>query len=209
MTDIINLLCDFLFGGDIVIDGVTTSCQMAVGWIIPAIGLAISAISAGASAAAGAKANRKTQALLDERDRENESMYLQEYYRGALENEGSKAYLKRLEQKMDERNLATENTAVATGSTHENTLAAKQANNEVLSDAIAGLIEKEDSRKLAVQDRYFSNRSAIDSARMSGNAAIANNWANLGSGISSAAGSLASAYLRDDTWGLNRNNQPK
>ena len=32
---------------------------------------------------------------------------------------------------------------------------------------------------------------------MQQNAAVANNWAQLGSGISSAAGSLAAAYLMD------------
>ena len=197
MTDIINLLQGFLFGGPIVIDGVVTHCHMAIAWLVPAIVAAVSAISAGGSAIAGANANKKSQRILDDREKENESMYLAEYYRGALDNEGSKAYLKRLDEKMEERNAAVDNSAVATGATQENALAAKQANNEVLSDAIAGQVEKEDNRKLSVQDRYFNNKGAIENGRMSNNAAVANNWAGIGAGISSAAGSLASAYLMD------------
>lgn len=201
--EIIQSIIDLLFsGGQVSIDGVMVPVYKGVA-VVPIIAAAISALAAGGSAAAGANANRKNQKILNDQNRENEQMYLQEYYRGALENEGSKAYLKRLDEAMDKRNTAAENSAVATGATHENTLAAKQANNEVLSDAIAGLIEKEDTRKLQVQDRYFGNKNAIRSGQMSQNAAIANNWAGIGSGITSAAGSLASAYLMNGNWGIN------
>lgn len=201
--EIINSIIDSLFGGGkVIIDGVVVPVYRSIA-IIPIIAAAVSALAAGGSAIAGAKANKKNQRILNDQNRENEQMYLQEYYRGALENEGSKAYLKRLDEAMEKRNQAADNSAVATGATHENTLAAKQANNEVLSDAIAGLIEKEDTRKLQVQDRYFGNKNAIRSGQMSQNAAVANNWAGIGSGITSAAGSLASAYLMSGNYGIN------
>lgn len=201
--EIINLIIDSLFGGGkVIIDGVVVPVYQSIA-IIPIIAAAVSALAAGGSAIAGAKAKKKNQKILNDQNRENEQMYLQEYYRGALENEGSKAYLKRLDEAMEKRNQAADNSAVATGATHENTLAAKQANNEVLSDAIAGLIEKEDTRKLQVQDRYFGNKNAIRSGQMSQNAAVANNWAGIGSGITSAAGSLASAYLMSGNYGIN------
>ena len=165
--------------------------------LIAGLAAGISALAAGGSAIMGARANRKNARILADRENENEQMYLQEYYRGALENEGSKAYLKRLDEKMAENNTAIDNQAVASGATQENRLAAKQANNEVMSDAIAGLIEREDARKLSIQDRYFNNKAAIQSGQMQQNAAVANNWAQLGSGISNAAGSLAAAYLMD------------
>jgi len=162
---------------------------------IPLIAAGIAALAAGGSAIAGASANRKNSRILAGLQRENENMYLQEYYRGALDNEGAKAYLKRLDEKLQENNTAIDNQAVATGATHENRLAAKQANNEVMSDAVAGLVEREDNRKMAVKDRYFGNKTSLLNGEMQQNAAIANNWANLGSGISSAAGSLAASYL--------------
>ena len=207
--DLFYFLFDLLSpGGEIIINGAAYSVQYCMPLPIAAvIGIAagISALATGGSAIAGARANRKNQAILNQRDRENEQMYLQEYYRGALENEGSKAYLKRLDEMMEKRDKAADNAAVATGATHENQLAAKQANNEVLSDAIAGLVEREENRKMAVQDRYFNNRAAIQSGQMAQNQAIAQNWANLGSGISSAAGSLASAYLQSGKYGIDPN----
>lgn len=165
--------------------------------LIPVIAAGISALAAGGSAIAGARANKKNAKILADRENENEAMYLQEYYRGALDNEGSRAYLKRLDERMSRNDAAIDNQAVASGATHENRLATKQANNEIMSDAIAGLVEKEDVRKLSVKDRYFNNKAAIQSGQMQQNAAVANNWAQLGSGISSAAGSLAAAYLMD------------
>lgn len=205
--EFIYSLFEYLFiSQEIIIDGVKVTPHYCIApLLIAGIAAAISAAASGISASKGAKANRKNQRILDERNRENENMYLLEYYRGALENEGSKAYLKRLEQMMEKRDKAADNSAVASGATQENRLAAKQANNEVISDAIAGLIEKEDNRKQAVQDRYFNNKAAIQSGQMAQNSAVANNWAQLGAGISSAAGSLASAYLMDDNYKFNPN----
>ena len=171
---------------------------------IPLIAAGVAALAAGGSAIAGARANRKNARILSEMDRENEATYLQEYYRGALDNEGARAYLKRLDEKLEDNNTAIDNQATASGATHENRLAAKQANNEVMSDAIAGLVEKEDNRKLAVQDRYFNTKASLKTGQMSQNAAVANNWANLGAGISSAAGSLAASYLMGGSGWLNR-----
>lgn len=202
--EFIYSLFEYLFlSQEIIINGVAVTPSYCIAPLIVA-GIA-AAISAAGSAAAGAKANKKNQEILSERNRENEMMYLSEYYRGALENDGSKAYLKRLEQMMEKRDKAADNSAVASGATQENRLAAKQANNEVISDAIAGLIEKEDNRKQTVQDRYFNNKAAIQSGQMAQNSAVANNWAQIGAGITSAAGSLASAYLMDGNYKLNPN----
>ena len=205
--EFIYSLFEYLFlSQEIIINGVAVTPSYSIAPLVVAgIAAAISAASTAGSAAAGAKANKKNREILSERNRENEMMYLSEYYRGALENDGSKAYLKRLEQMMEKRDKAADNSAVASGATQENRLAAKQANNEVISDAIAGLIEKEDNRKQAVQDRYFNNKAAIQSGQMAQNSAVANNWAQIGAGISSAAGSLASAYLMDENYKLNPN----
>ena len=101
--EIISSIYDFLFGGgEVIIEGVVvpvTRC-LGVGAIL-AISAAISALSAGGTAAAGAAANKKNQRILNQQNRENEELYLQEYYRGALENEGAKAYLKRLDEMME------------------------------------------------------------------------------------------------------------
>lgn len=205
MMDLLNLFYDFLSPGrEIVINGVICQLNQAIAPLLVAgIAAGISALASGGSAIAGARANKKNQKILDQQSRENEQMYLQEYYRGALDNEGSKAYLKRLDEIMEKRDKAADNAAVATGATQENQLAAKQANNEVMSDAISGLIEREEQYKRAAQDRYFNVKNNLQAGKMSQNQAVAQNWANIGAGISNAAGSLASAYLLSGDYKLN------
>lgn len=195
MENIVTLLLDLL-STTITLEEVDVSIQLQIPLLIP-IAMGISALAAGGSAIAGGIKNRQNQQILGDLSKENEQRYLQEYYRGALDNDASKAYLKRLTTEMDKHNKALENSVVASGATHENALAQKQANNEVMSDAIAGLVEREDARKRDTENRYLTLKNQLAQGQMSQNAAVANNWANLGQGISSAAGSLASAYLMD------------
>lgn len=199
METIIQLIIDlFMPIKTICLDGLMVPIQYQIAPIaIAGIAAGISALASAGTSIAGGIKNRQSQRILANLDNENTERYLQEYYRGALDNDASKAYLKRLTSEMDRRDQALENSTVATGATHENALAQKQANNEVISDAIAGLVEREDARKRDVENRYLTMKNQLASAQMSQNAAVANNWANLGSGISSAAGSLASAYLMD------------
>lgn len=201
METIIQLIIDlFMPIRTICLDGlmVPIQCQFVITPLaVAGIAAGISALASAGTSIAGGIKNRQSQRILANLDNENTERYLQEYYRGALDNDASKAYLKRLTSEMDRRDQALENSTVATGATHENALAQKQANNEVISDAIAGLVEREDARKRDVENRYLTMKNQLANAQMSQNAAVANNWANLGSGISSAAGSLASAYLMD------------
>lgn len=199
METIIQFIIDlFMPIKTICLDGlmVPIQCQIAP-IVIAGIAAGISALASAGTSVAGGIKNRQSQRILANLDNENTERYLQEYYRGALDNDASKAYLKRLTSEMDRRDQALENSTVATGATHENVLAQKQANNEVISDAIAGLVEREDARKRDTENRYLTMKNQLASAQMSQNAAVANNWANLGEGISSAAGNLASAYMLD------------
>lgn len=138
---------------------------------------------------------KKNQTLLSQMADENKSEYMSEYYRGALDNPGSKAYLKRLDQSVRDSTKATENTAAATGATQENVLAAKQANNEVMSNAIGGLVQQEDMRKEGIKQNYFQRKNALTQAQMGMNAQIGQNWMNAASNIAGAAGNLASVYM--------------
>lgn len=199
METIIQFITELLIPTKtICIDGfvVTIQCQIAP-MIVAGIVAGISALASAGTSIAGGIKNKQSQRLLDEQISDNERRYLEEHYRGALENDASKAYLKRLTSEMDRRDKALENSVIATGATHENALAQRQANNEVLSDAIAGLVEREETRKENAENRYLTLRDSQTRQQTSQNAAVANNWAQLGEGISSAAGSLAAAYMLD------------
>jgi hypothetical protein len=169
---------------------------MAIPLVVPIIAAAVSALSAAGSAAKGSQAARKNRQILQGMEDENNRQYIEEYYRGALDNPAAKSYLKRLDQTMRDTTRATENTATATGATQENVQAAKQSNNRIMSDAIAGLTEREEGRKEAVRDRYLQRKSNLASGQMGMNNQVAQNWMTTGSNISSAAGALANAYLQ-------------
>ena len=159
---------------------------------------AISAIGSAAGAIGSASANRRNERKLRALKDENEAEYLREYYRGALDNEGSRAYLKKLDERTKRSDKAAENALAAQGATHENALAAKQANNEVYSEAISNLVENEQARKDAVKAQYKEGKNSLDQGQMKQNANEAATWAQIGQGIASAAGALGEAGVFDN-----------
>ena len=164
---------------------------------LAAITAAISAISSGVGAYKSKQANKKNQTLLNNMGDEYKSEYLKDYYRGTLENPGSKAYLKRLDENLRDNTKATENTAAATGATQENVLAQKQANNEVVSGAMGDLVQNEDMRRENIKQNYLQRKNQLAQGQMGMNAQVGQNWMNAASNISNAAGSLASVYALD------------
>jgi hypothetical protein len=166
--------------------------------IIPIILGALAVASTAYGAIKSGQENKKNQSLLNSMNSEANAEYVREYNRGALDNPGAKAYLKRLETVMEDNKRASENTAASTGATQENVLAEKQSNNRVMSDAVAGLVEREDSRQQAVKQGYLNRKQSLMGAQMGLNSQRAQTWSDTAQGISSAAGSLASAYLMSD-----------
>lgn len=162
------------------------------------IAAVIAAASAGYGAYKSGQSNKVNRRILDTMGNENQEDYMREYYRGALENPGSKAYLKRLDETMKDNTKDIENNAAATGATQENVLAAKQSNNRVMSDAVGGLVQNEDDRKQQVKQYYLQRKQGLLGGQMGMNSQVAQNWATMGNNVANAAGSLASAYLMSD-----------
>ena len=162
-------------------------------WFPLVMGLA-SAVSAGVGAVKSSQANKRNARQLRAMEAENEAEYLREYYRGALDNEGSKAYLKKLDERMKRSDAAAENALTAQGATHENALAVKQANNEVYSDAVSSLVENEQARKDQVRSDYKAGKRAIVEGQMQQNSNEAATASQLASGVSSAFNAVGSAY---------------
>ena len=174
-------------------------------WVPAAIG----ALASAGGALMSAQANKRNERKIKAMENENRADYLREYYRGALDNEGSRAYLKRLDERMKRSDRAAENALTASGATHENALAVKQANNEVYSDAVSNLVENEQSRKDAVRADYKEGKNAIAQAQMQQNANEAATWSQVGNAISSAAGALGEAGAFDNTNPLNIGKGPQ
>lgn len=166
--------------------------------LVPIIAGGVSVASSIFGASKAAKAARKNAKILEGLQDENKANYIEEYYRGSLDNPGAQAFLKRLDENLRDKTKATENNAAATGATQENVLAAKQSNNEVYSNAVGDLVQNEDARKQGVKQNYFTNKTNLLGQQMSLNSQKAANWQNIASGISQAAGNLASSYLMSE-----------
>lgn len=147
-----------------------------------------------AGSAASAAKNEQNEDKLERQKNQFIADYNTDFYRSALESEGGKAYLKRLKSTMDKRNIALDNSTVRTGATHENTLAQRQANNEVMSNAMAQMVQGEQARRDNVRDRYINRISSIDAAQMQNNAQQASNWSQIASSIGGALNQIGAAY---------------
>lgn len=170
------------------------------------IAAAIAAAVAGtATAAAGvansisAKKQRKAaEKTIGGLNAENSSNYYADYYRGALQNDTTRAYLKRLDSKMAKNNQALDNTIVSSGATHENALAQRQGRNAVMSDTMANIVAAEDARRDRVRNNYFARKSQLEQADMNSRQAYSAqkqaNRAQIASGIGQIASSFASLY---------------
>lgn len=154
---------------------------------IPIIMSLASAAAQGVGAVKSAQENKKNQYLTNNRQAELDK----ELYQSVLDDPGSQAYLRTLDRNLRDSIQGIENSAVSTGATQENVLAQKRAANEVTSDAIGNLLQREDAKR----DNLLNRQANLDAQQMAINSQKAQNWANTASAISSAANSVASAYM--------------
>lgn len=176
---------------------------MAVGTAIAIASALASAASATAGAVKGRKARKKAEKeqrrLLNQMNDDNEANFLRDYYQDAFDDPTSRSYLKRISEEMYDKNKAIESSGIATGATHENVQAQKQAANRTMSDAINNVIVNHEARKEAAKNRYISRKDAISQGNMGlaqqTGEMKAQNWANLGSNLSDSITGLTSTYL--------------
>lgn len=159
------------------------------------IAAGVAAAAATAGAVGSAVNNRKAQAERSRMYKESKSFLDSQYYRDPLSTVGNKALLKSLDERMQDNTKALENRAVAGGATMENQLAARKANNEVMSDVFANLLRGEDARKDAInQQKLQLDRDYSSGVQMS-YLQSAQNWQAWGSQMANAALSYGSSSL--------------
>lgn len=146
-----------------------------------------------------AKKNRKAaERTIGGLNAENSSNYYSDYYRSALDNDSTRAYLKRLDAAMRRQNRSLDNTIVSSGATHENALAARQGRNEVMGGAMAQAVAAEDARRDRVRNNYFARKSQLEQAEMNSRQWYSQqkqqNRATIASGVGQIASSIANLY---------------
>lgn len=112
------------------------------------------------------KAAKEQRRILDQMNEENESNFLRDYYQSAFDDPTSRSYLKRISGELYDKDKALTNSGVATGSTHENTLAKKQAANEVMSDAVNHVVVNHEAKKQLAKADYMQRKDSIASGQL-------------------------------------------
>lgn len=153
---------------------------------------ALSSIGGGiASSVSSKKADDANRRLLDARNDE----LAKEQYQGVLDDPGSKAYLNTLNENLRDTITGVENSAVSTGATHENTLAAKESANRVMSGVMSQLLQREDAKRQSIIQQRGNLANQEMAMNAESGARNAQNWATTAGNVASAASMLGSAYL--------------
>lgn len=169
--------------------------------IVAGTALAASAAGAGIGASKKKKALREQKRVLGQMNADNENDFLRGYYQNAFDDPTSRSYLKRISADLYDRNKGIENSSIATGATHENALAGKQAANRVMSDSVNNVVMNHEARKQAEKTRYIQRKDAIASGNMElaqqKGELQAQNWTTAGNLVAGGLNGLASSGMFD------------
>ena len=157
------------------------------------LGMAAAGVGAGISAYKNAQAGK----LAEENYNKQLGVLLTDLYANPLESVSNKALLSQMDRRLERRNTAVENQAAAGGATFENTLAAKQANNEIMADAVSGLMQGEAARTAAIKQQLLNLDSQRTAQQMASMQASGQNWASLGNALAGGLTTLGGTMIEN------------
>jgi hypothetical protein len=126
---------------------------------------------------------------------ENNAWYNKEYYQDYMNRSDAQATMKRVRDFMKRRGQQAQATAAITGATPESVVAGRAADNQVISDAAAGIQANADAYKDSVRQNYVNQKQGISAAQIAQHQADAAAGAQLMSGGLSLAGSVADGLM--------------
>jgi hypothetical protein len=144
--------------------------------------LAASAIGSGMSAAKNAKARREEKRNYNEQ----QGLLAYQQFRSPLDSISNRAIFKTMDERLKENTEAIENQAAAGGATTENVLAAKQKNNQIISNVGTNLLQAEEARQNRIQNQQMALNEQHSNAVQQGYRADAQNWKDWGQSTSQA-----------------------
>lgn len=162
------------------------------------IGLGIAAAGATAGAIGSSVNNQRQQAERTRMYKQSKDFLNSEYYRDPLSTVGNRALLKTLDKRMKDQNEALENRAVAGGATIENQLAARQANNETMSNVYSNLLMGEDARRQAINQQKLQLDQQYSQGVQMSYLQNAQNWQSWGAQMAQAGMQFGSSGLLGD-----------
>lgn len=162
--------------------------------ILAGAGLAASAIGAGIQAAQNAKASNLAEANYDR----VRGQLLTDMYASPLDSVANRALLSQMDRRLEKQQEAVANQAAAGGATFENTLAAKQAGNEVMADVVSGMMQGETARRDAIRGQLLNIDSQRTAQQIAAKQQSGAGWASLGNAAAGALTTLGGTMLEND-----------
>lgn len=142
--------------------------------------------------------NAKAQKIQQQSYQDSRGRLLTDLYTSPLDSVSNQALLRQMDERIAKNNEAIANRAAAGGATFENTLAAKQAGNEAITNAYSNLLQAEDQRRRGVNNQLLALDTRNAQANIAAAQANGKAWNDWGS-------TLASGMLDYDTAYFNKN----
>lgn len=161
--------------------------------LLPLIGLGISAIGAGVQASQNAKASK----LAEEHYSQTRDRLLTDMHTNPLDLVANKALLTQMDRRLNKREKAIDNQMAAGGATFENTLAAKQAGNEAMADAVSGIMQGEQARQDAFRNQLLDIESRRTQQQIAAKQQSGAGWASLANNVFGAFTTLGGTMIEN------------
>jgi hypothetical protein len=164
-----------------------------IGWIIPAIGFALTAASTWYAQDQAAKAESKNKKLLEEQQSSIDAWYKNES-RPFLETESGKSIQAMLQGQYSKIMEKSRNNAIAGGATAESDIAMKEKVLDSYNNTILGAAASGENRRLAANSQYQDQLTNILNQKLKTNSQESQNWIDTINSISSLLTSAGAMY---------------
>lgn len=141
-----------------------------------------------------ARAAKKVKANLENQMKENQDWYDRRYNEDATQRADAQAILTKTEESIKQRNQAASGSQAVMGGTEESVAAAKQANNQSLTDATSNIAVNADKRKDSVENQYMSTKTDLSQKLNDLTMKGAANTAAAVNGVADAGSSMAEKF---------------
>lgn len=160
-----------------------------------AVGVGLSAVSAGAGLAKSGAANKRNRQAVAGQQSLLDQQYLPDMNKRYLDTDQAQSFLSTLRDRMTTSNKETTQTAAITGGTDESVLAAREGNGRNYADFLNKLSAQGTQFTQGQKDRYMQGRGGVLGLEMSGNNAESESGANLFANSMSTMGNIAGAGM--------------
>lgn len=144
----------------------------------------------------GAQAGKKAREYLTEQRRLNQDWYNRNYNENATQRADAQYMLTQVEDSIRRRNRAAAGTSAVMGGPSEAVAAAKEQNNQALSQTAAQIAARGASRKDAIDAAYRQTDASIAAQLANAENARAQNIAGAVQGLGNAMGQIAAADIQ-------------